>query len=519
MEGLIAYFDERPYTNLNSRLKPELELEKGTYEHVEEPHGLQIIESFLKDSIAYKNAAPQLQDEISRAIRVATFLQQHPFTKPYADTALAESISRQLLRLAAMGITGFDKPVFGDAIIETRASLQGINSLLTSLSTTNRQVVMLRQKFQRCVAFIQTGNKNFSAFNRLMFIHNYLQPAFAAAQQWKAGMSNGTAPVYHSFFEPDYINQVYHYNATAFPIEMVQLGKKLFNSTIMSSNQRIRCASCHKAELAFADTVKLNAGFELTDTLQRNTPTLLNTVYHLRFQRDGHLLFLQDQFREVIFNHSEMGNIDERTLLRRIRKNDSLKQAFRQVFSTEIDSLSIAMPLQALEAYVHSLVNTQSGFDKYMTGDTATISTAAARGFNLFMGDAKCGTCHFMPVFNGVQPPFFTKEDNEVIGVLRNANFNRPVLDKDSGLATFTHNELHQSSFKVPSVRHLAKTFPYMHNGSLKNLDELLLFYNMGGGGSWMMGANVPNQTLDREPLKLDKEQRDDIKAFLLSLN
>lgn len=519
MEGLIAYFDERQYINLNSRLLPELELEKGTYEHVEEPHGLQVIESFLEDNSSYKNARQQLQDELNRAIRTATFLQQYPFTKSYSDTALAEAISRQLLRLAAMGITGFDKPVLEDAIVETAASLQGISSLLTSFHTTNKPVLLLRQKVQRCIAFIQNGKKDFAAFNRLLFIRNYLQPAFAAAQQCKAGLSNFSTPVYHYFFEPGYINQVYHYNATAYASEMVQLGKTLFNSNIMSSNQRISCASCHKAELAFADTVKLNAGFELTDTLQRNTPTLLNAVYHLRFQRDGHLLFLQDQFREVIFNHSEMGNIDEKTLLRRIRKNDNLQLAFLRVFPDAKDSVSIAMPLQALEAHVHSLVNTKSFFDRYMTADTGKISTAIARGFNLFMGEAKCGTCHFMPLFNGVQPPFFTKEDNEVIGVLRNSNFNRPVLDKDSGLAIFTHNELHQSSFKVPSVRHLKNTFPYMHNGSLKNLDELLLFYNMGGGGGWMMGADVPNQTLDREPLKLDAAQRDDIKAFLLSLD
>ena len=230
------------------------------------------------------------------------------------------------------------------------------------------------------------------------------------------------------------------------------------------------------------------------------------------------MLFLQDQFREVIFSHTEMGNMDEKTLLRRINKDEKLKKELIHIFTSAKDSLTVEMPLKALEAFVHSLVNTQSLFDRYMTGDTGQVAPAISRGFNLFMGAAKCGTCHFMPAFNGVQPPFFRKEENEIIGVLRNNDFDRPVLDTDFGLFTFTHNDLHRASFKVPSVRHLAKTFPYMHNGSLKNLDQVLLFYNLGGGGGWMMGGEVPGQTLDREPLKLDKEQRDDIKAFLLSL-
>ena len=515
---LLAYFDERPYKNLNSRLLPELELEKGTYEHETEPHGLQVIESKLEDSAAFSEARIALQYELDNAIQTAAFVQQHPFAKQYTDSAVAEAISRQLLRIAAMGITGFDKPVLDDALAECSASLQGMNELLLRYHSTNRFIPQLRSKLQSCIRYLQSNKSSFDNFNRLLFIRNYLQPAFAAAQKWKAAISRNATPAYTSFFQPAYINQSYHYNVNTYPPEMMALGQHLFNSSILSSNQRISCASCHHADLNFADTIPLNAGFELTDTLRRNTPSLINAAYHLRFQRDGHLLFLQDQFREVIFNHSEMGNIDEQTLLRRINKNEQLKAYMIRVFPAAKDSISINMPLQALEAFVHSLVNTQSVFDKYMTGDTSRIAPAVVRGFNLFMGVAKCGTCHFMPVFNGVQPPFFNREENETIGVLRTNNFNRPVPDTDSGLFVFTRNALHQGSFKVPTVRHLAKTFPYMHNGSLQTLDQVLLFYNSGGGGGWMMGGDVPNQTLDREPLRLDKKQRDDIKAFLLSM-
>lgn len=518
MEGLVAYFDERQYTNLNSRLLPELELEKGTFEHIEQPHGLQVIESFLEDSATYTEARPQLQLEITQAIGTAQFLQQHPFTKPYSDTALAEAVSRQLLRIAALGTTGFDKPVLEDAITECNASLQGLNGMLVSYHSTNTYLKKLQSQLQAGIIFLQKNTKDFDRFNRLTFIRNYLQPAFVAAQEWKSSIVHFSIPAYTSFFQTSYINQVYHYNPNQYSLQLISLGETLFNSKIMSSNQRISCATCHKADLEFADTVKLNAGFELTDTLQRNTPSLLNAVYHLRFQRDGHLLFLQDQFREVIFSHTEMGNIDETTLLKRIRKNDNLKEVFTEVFATSKDSITIDMPLLALEAYIHSLVKWDSDFDRYMQGDSNAISPAIMRGFNLFMGQAKCGTCHFMPAFNGVQPPFFNKEDNEVIGVLRIDNFNRPVLDKDSGLYIFTHYEGHQSSFKVPTVRHLKNSFPYMHNGSLKDLDKLLLFYNLGGGAGFMIGADVPNQTLSRHPLRLEKEERDDIKAFLLSL-
>ena len=151
-----------------------------------------------------------------------------------------------------------------------------------------------------------------------------------------------------------------------------------------------------------------------------------------------------------------------------------------------------------------------------MRGESTNLSDAAKRGFNLFMGKAKCGTCHFPPAFNGLNPPYYTTLDAEVTGALTKFDTLHPVLDDDSGvyntikMAPFLH------AFKTLTVRNSFLTPPYFHNGSILTLPDLIEFYNRGGGAG--MGLQVDNQTLSADRLHLSYSEVKDLIAFIKSL-
>jgi cytochrome c peroxidase len=146
---------------------------------------------------------------------------------------------------------------------------------------------------------------------------------------------------------------------------------------------------------------------------------------------------------------------------------------------------------------------------------TRLFQLGAANGFTLFMGKAKCGTCHFMPLFNGVVPPHFSKMESEVIGVPQ-TNRAPFTLDADEGKYRFTQSPIHRFAFKTPTLRNIALTAPYMHNGVYKTLEEVVEFYDKGGGAG--LDIPLPSQTLPAEPLHLTKEEKNALIQFLHSL-
>jgi cytochrome c peroxidase len=172
---------------------------------------------------------------------------------------------------------------------------------------------------------------------------------------------------------------------------------------------------------------------------------------------------------------------------------------------------------KAIADYEKTLVGFNSDFDKYLRGDKTKLNAAQIKGFNLFMGKAKCGSCHFFPLFNGMIPPLYNKSEFEIIGTLETNDFQHPRLDSDKGVASIKNGAEHlKFGFKVPGLRNVALTAPYMHNGSLKTLKEVMLFYNKGGGKG--MGLDIPNQTLSDSPLGLKTKEMNDIISFLEAL-
>ncbi len=151
-----------------------------------------------------------------------------------------------------------------------------------------------------------------------------------------------------------------------------------------------------------------------------------------------------------------------------------------------------------------------------MQGDKSKLTRKEKQGFNLFMGKAKCATCHFTPVFNGTTPPLFNKSEAEVLGVPASRDTVKPVIDPDEGRYSLYHYPQYKHAFKTPTVRNITKTAPYMHNGVYRTLDEVLEFYNKGGGTG--LGMKIDNQTLSGDRLNLTKGEMKAIIAFLGAL-
>ncbi|MGZ9677486.1 cytochrome-c peroxidase [Flavobacterium sp. GNP001] len=192
-----------------------------------------------------------------------------------------------------------------------------------------------------------------------------------------------------------------------------------------------------------------------------------------------------------------------------LKKEASYVAKFQKAFpKAAIDEFGIK---NALASYIRSLSNYDSKFDGFMRGEEKFDLDEIA-GFNLFTGKAKCATCHFIPLTNGTVPPSFMKSESEVLGVPNK----HKKLDADLGKFELTKAEIHRNSFKTPTIRNVELTAPYMHNGVFKTLEEVIDFYNEGGGNG--LGFNLQNQTLPEDKLNLTDLEKKQLIAFMKTL-
>ncbi|WP_026903178.1 cytochrome-c peroxidase [Pedobacter glucosidilyticus] len=151
-----------------------------------------------------------------------------------------------------------------------------------------------------------------------------------------------------------------------------------------------------------------------------------------------------------------------------------------------------------------------------MQGEKDALNTQELAGFNLFMGKGKCGSCHFLPLFSGAVPPLFEKMESEVLGVPANTDTINAKIDADLGKYNLYKIPHQKHAFKTPSLRNIALTAPYMHNGVYQTLDEVIDFYNKGGGAG--LGIILENQTLSPDKLQLSETEKKQLIAFLNAL-
>jgi cytochrome c peroxidase len=246
----------------------------------------------------------------------------------------------------------------------------------------------------------------------------------------------------------------------------------------------------------------------------RNAPTVINAGLQVGSFYDLRTLYLEDQVADVVGNVDEMhGNPDATAT--RLGANAAYAERFRAAFPRD-SGMNGRMLRVAIASYLRSLQALNSPVDRAFRGDTLALDVEQRRGLNLFLGKGACGTCHFAPLFNGTVPPTYQDSEFEVLGVPSSPVLRGATVDADPGRFRQSRSAPRAHAFKVPSVRNVALTAPYMHNGVYRTLDEVVDFYNRGGGAG--IGVRVPNQTLPAQSLKLSAAEQRALVRFLRAL-
>lgn len=272
--------------------------------------------------------------------------------------------------------------------------------------------------------------------------------------------------------------------------QKIVLGERLFFDPIVSIDSSISCVSCHKEVYGFADDVAISPGVE-GRLGKRNSPSLWNVGYQPYFMREGGVPTLEMQVLVPVQEHSEMA-FNMVLLAQRLNANTAYKNDFLEAFG---DSASAYTITRALAQYERTLIQEPTAFDEYVKGDNGALSVAAKKGFELFYGKAGCDGCHSGPLMTN----FGFNNNGTQIG------------PDDYGRAELTLDSADFYLFKVPSLRKVALTAPYMHDGSLASLRDVLEQYNQGGVGHDYTSDGI-------EPLNLNESELVALEEFLSSL-
>lgn len=281
------------------------------------------------------------------------------------------------------------------------------------------------------------------------------------------------------------------------------LGEKLFSSPLLSVDGTRSCASCHKPLNGFAEEQRVSMGVG-GKRGTRNAPTLLNVAFNRSQFHDGRAETLEAQASGPMMNPIEMAH-SEKGLLAGVNANPEMLALFRQAYGE--GPVTLAKISNALAEFERTLLSGNSPFDRYLYGgDQSALSDAAKRGLAIFRDPAKgnCATCHSI----GGKYALFTDQDFHNLG----AGMTPQGELGDLGRYTVTKREGDQGKFRTPSLRNIALTAPYMHDGSLKDLREVVDFYVAGGNANPHLDANM-------KALRLSRQEKDDLIAFLESLN
>lgn len=482
------------------------------------PYGLQVIESLLYDGNPFCHSKEfELQTNIMREAmrKLSPYIARLKTT----DVAFLESLNLELIRIFTLYLAGFDAPHLESGIAEASEAYRAVQVACLPFCKKGEEQQQTQKIFNHGRELLT--DTAFDSFDRLHFLKEVALPLqdilFKLVQRSSGSGSFHTAinSTAGNLFAPSAIPE------DAFPQSLsgnrqilLALGQKLFHENALSKNLQRSCASCHNPELYFTDGLAHNRTPNGSDSLIRNTPTLLYAgMQYMQFW-DGRVSSIEEQVKTVLKSDREMGS-SEAIIIERLRKEPTYTDAFSKGWPDDPE-ISLSHVASALSMYVRSLRPFSSPFDEYLRGNSSALTSSQQSGFNLFMGKAGCGKCHFPPVFNGLLPPAYLATEFEVTGTTVNEDFNHPVLDPDPGRFTTIPVAAYKHAFKTPTVRNAAATAPYMHNGAFSSLDTLMEFYNRGGGAG--LGLDVPAQTLMAVPLILTGKEKKDIISFIESL-
>jgi cytochrome c peroxidase len=275
-------------------------------------------------------------------------------------------------------------------------------------------------------------------------------------------------------------------------VERVALGKRLFYDAILSEDLSLSCASCHLPEKAFAHDVPISPGVHGRLGL-RNSPTLTNVGYVPRLNKDGGVPKLDIQSLVPISDVNEM-NLTMDEAIARLNADADYRSEFQRAYGTDASLYNIP---RALAAFMRTLISGGSPYDRFTQGDQTALSPAAQRGMELFFSERlACGSCH--SGFNFSNETFVNNGLHLDYG-------------QDPGRQRVTIDSADIGSFRVPTLRNVALTAPYMHDGSLADLEAVIAHYNQGGQGHPLQDERV-------RPLGLNAAEQRDLITFLEAL-
>jgi len=488
IEAFLEYFFRSSSTIYNR--PPKFEAEEPDMEY-QSPIGLQVIESLLYETHPdHKSLLDQAKAVESSASDLPALL----YNFKASDQQLLESLRLELIRIIALDITGYEAPLLKTGIRESRAALEAFSQSLQPYLQDSKHADSLQYFLHKTIALLKT-DQSFDTFDRLTFLKEAALPlqrqlsGFIKEKGLELNTNKGLNYAADDIFSPDALNPPGKPVSTP----LITLGRQLFSDPSLSTNSKKSCASCHNPKRSFTDGLPSSIAFDGHHHLDRNAPTLLYSSFQYNQFWDGHARTLEDQIRTVLHDTLEM-NADTASLTRH----------------GGIDST-----ITALAAYIRSLHPMNSRFDQYLRGKP-TLTDKEKAGANLFMGKAQCATCHFIPLFNGLIPPYYAQTEFEVLGTTQTDNFKKIQLSPDQGRYKIYPFPFFKGAFKTPTVRNSAQTGPYMHNGAFHSLETVLDFYNKGGGAG--LGLKVPEQTLSPIPLHLSTNEVNNIILFIHTL-
>ena len=272
----------------------------------------------------------------------------------------------------------------------------------------------------------------------------------------------------------------------------VEFGRQLFFDKRLSSTEKIACSSCHIPELAFTDGVRKSAGVNGNHSM-RNASTMFNVGFAPTFMADAHISSLEMQAIVPIQDTNEMG-MRMGELIKKLQSIEEYQQQSQEIFGRDFDAFVLT---RSLAAYQRSLISLNSPFDQfYYNEDESVLSKESKKGWLLFSEKFNCVSCH--------PPPFFTTFKAENNGLTRD-------YQNDFGRFRITKDSLDYGKFKTPTLRNIALTSPYLHDGSVDNLENILDLYSQGG-------YHNENQSELIAPFDITENEKSDIISFLKSL-
>ncbi len=524
IELALEYYAPTTSRDINGAALPHAEEHEGP-EIVTPPTGFQVVEEalFSADPRAEQEA---LKTEVRTLNHILTRARTMLGAQLVTDDRVWDAVKLEMARVVSLGVSGFDSPVAGQSLVEADAALEGIARTIAPYRDAHAGwgvVDSLLRGAQRALR----AERNRDAFNHLAFLVRHANPLTRALNAQRVALGIGQPEERRAFR----MQAVTLFDSGAFdvlafapidtrdePATRVALGRTLFQDVRLSGDNSRACSSCHMPDRAFTDGMKASPG-RRGQPLPRNTPTVVNIGLQVGSFSDLRTTYLEDQVTEVVQNVDEMhGRLSDVSTV--LAADTSLVTQFRAAYTSRAGQTdSVVTPARirgALAAYMRSLTSLNAPVDRALRGDTLALSAAERAGFNVFVGKGRCATCHFLPLTNGTVPPMYQKSEVEVLGVPVRAVTAGGRIDPDVGRQRIAGAAPNRYAFRTPSLRNVALTAPYMHNGAYPSLESVVDFYNRGGGAG--VGVVLDNQTLPPDPLKLTALEQRQLVQFLGAL-